>query len=690
MKILTQNLKTGATDILNVPSPSQTSRKIRVKNEYSLISTGTESSIVNFGKVGWLAKARQQPDKVKDVFDKIRSSGFQETYKAVKNKLDFPMVMGYSAVGVVIQANEEHDIEEGVRVFTNSCHQEEGLIDYNLCVEIPDNLDSKSATFGAIGGIAMQSINCIPNGSNHIVLVGLGLLGQITLRILLAKGYKCIVTDIDKKKVELAEKYGAIGVHNSIAETVLNRTQGIGAEATIIAAASSSNQIVNDATKYTKRRGKIISSGVIGLNLIRDNFFKKQIELVVSNSSGDKNHRGIGSSYENIREFFGLISQGKVQVLDLISEEITMTDSSGIYSFPKDSMFFSKLIKYDHSRMESNQTFVKPTFSRNENKIKVGLIGTGNFAMSTLIPAINKSKIGYLSSLVGREGLSMVVAQKKFDVDIITTKEEDFYKNINAVCITTPHQTHFHFLKKAIELSLPVWIEKPLVISQDELVEIRERMLTTKSIYAVGYNRSSAPWTKLMQKKINGSKAIIEMTINAGILPEEHWLLNEKVCGGRIIGECCHFVDLSLTLLSHTRLISAECLARDRYFQDTGHFILSFADGSKVQINYRHDLPANLPKEKIIIEVNGRRFENHNWKKFLGSTLVGKGKGHNQAIVDFLSKVRAGGLSSKKDIETVCFSTYAALQLQNMSAGDILSIDKNYKNDMFMDIVTKI
>ena len=200
MKILTQNLKTGKTNILEVPSPAISSDKIRVLNKYSLISTGTESSIVNFGKASWINKAKQQPDRVKDVINKVQSSGIFDTYRAIKNKLDYPMVMGYSAVGVVTHTNKNYNLIKGTRVFTNSFHQEEALVDYNMCVKIPDNLDGKSASFGAIGGIAMQSIKCIPEGSKIITLIGLGLLGQVTLRILNALGYQCIVYDLDLKK----------------------------------------------------------------------------------------------------------------------------------------------------------------------------------------------------------------------------------------------------------------------------------------------------------------------------------------------------------------------------------------------------------------------------------------------------------------------------------------------------------
>ena len=688
MKVFTLDLKNGKTNILDVPSPSISSNKIRVINEYSLISTGTESLISNFGKASWINKARQQPDRVKDVINKIKSSGISDTYRAIINKLDYPMVMGYSAVGFVSHENKKYNLSKGIRVFTNSVHQEEALVDYNMCVKIPENVDNKSASFGAIGGIAMQSIKCIPKNSQTITLIGLGLLGQITLRILNALGYECIAYDLDLRKVELAEKSGAIGIkENNIKEMVLDYTKGKGSDCTIIAAATPSSEIVNEATAYTKRKGKIISSGLVGLNLIRDKFFKKQIELVVSNSSGDKNHRDKGSSHENISHFFELISSKKIKVLDLISEEVSLSESDNIYSFPNDSLFFSKLIKY-----ETNNDYPIHTFSKNKkeefsDKIRVGLIGSGNFAISTLIPTINKSKEGYLSTLLGREGLSLHVAKKRFDINTITTDESDFYKNIDAVFISTPHQTHFNFLKKAIELSLPAWVEKPLVISVEELVNIRKKMLSNKLCYAVGYNRSFSPWTNFMKNKINSQKTDISMTVNADTLPIDHWLLDEETCGGRIIGEFCHFVDLALTLLNHTKLISVECINRNRYYQDTGNYVLNFQDGSKVNIDYRHDLPAQVPKEKIVVKVSNRTYINNNWKKFSNGKIfdinfIGKGKGHKEAMATFLKNVKNNNFSTNSEINEICFSTFTSIKLQKMSTGDVSNIFDCYQNEI--------
>lgn len=680
MKILTQNLKTGKTDILEVPSPQNVSTKIKVLNHCSLISTGTESYIVNFGKAGWINKARQQPDKVRDVINKIRSSGISQTYRAIKTKLDYPMVMGYSAVGTVSNANEKYNFPKDARVFTNSFHQEEALIDHNMCVKIPDKVDDKSASFGAIGGIAIQSIKCIPKDSKTIALIGLGLLGQITSRILLALGYKCIAYDIDLSKVEIAEKFGATGIQkNNITEEILNFTNGRGVDCTIIAASSLSSAIVNEATFYTKRKGRIVSSGLVGLNLIRENFFQKQIEFVVSNSSGDKNHRGKGSSHENISYFFELISSKEVEVLDLISEETSFKDSSNIYSIPKHSLFFSKLIKYEKNNVNQSQTFSETTNKKNLGKLRVGLIGSGNFAISTLIPTINNSKEGYLYSLLGREGLPLYVSKKRFNIDTITTNELDFYKDIDTVCITTPHETHFNFLNKAIELSLPVWIEKPLVISEKELIDIQKKMLSNKLVYAIGYNRSSAPWTNFMKNKINSKKTNIAMTINAGKLPSNHWLLNESACGGRIIGEFCHFVDLAMTLLSHTKLIQVECISRDRYYQDTGNYILSFEDGSKASINYRHDLPASVPKEEIVVNVHHSTFTNYNWNNFsnvkmIDFSFINKGKGHLEAINTFFDRVKNNQITTSEEIDSMCFSTFTAIKLQSMVKGDILNI----------------
>jgi predicted dehydrogenase/NADPH:quinone reductase-like Zn-dependent oxidoreductase len=686
MKILTQNLKTGKTDILEVPSPSISSKKIRVKNDYSLISTGTESSIVNFGKASWLNKARQQPDRVKDVINKVKSSGITDTYKAIRNKLYYPMVMGYAAVGTVTHKNKNFNLSKGMRVFTNSCHQEEALVDYNMCVKIPDNVDSKSASFGAIGGIAMQSIKCIPDGSKFVAIIGLGLLGQVTLRILNALGYKCIVYDVDSKKVDLAEKYGGKKVENNITEEILNHTKGVGVDCTIIAASSLSNQIINEAPSYTRRKGRIISSGLVGLNLIRDKFFKKQVELVVSNSSGDKNHRGKGSSYENINYFFKLLSLEKISVLDLVSEEVSFDDADNIYSFPDDSLFFSKLIRYKNNEYPVH-TFSSEKENKSLQKLKVGLIGTGNFAMSTLIPTINNTNDGYLHSLLGREGLSLYLAKKRFYINKITTNENDFYEDIDVAFISTPHQTHFNLSMKAIELSLPVWIEKPLVISIKELKAIQQKMYLNKLIYAVGYNRSSAPWTNFMINKINSRKTNISMTINAGQLPADHWLLDENNCGGRILGECCHFIDLALTLLSHTKLIRIDCVERDRYYQDTGSYILAFEDESKVDIHYKHDLPASIPKERIVVKFLQKTYTNNNWKKFSVGNFFNlekpkKGKGHHEAISNFFQRIKNNRVSTENEINDIVFSTYIAIKLQKMSKGDSLNIFDCYKDEI--------
>ncbi len=687
MKILTQNLKDGKTDILEVPSPSNNSTKIKVLNHCSLISTGTESYIVDFGKAGWINKARQQPDRVKDVINKIRSSGISQTYKSIKTKLDYPMPMGYSAVGVVAIANQKYNLPKGTRIFTNSFHQEEALIDYNMCVKIPDNVDDKSASFGAIGGIAIQSIKCIPKDSKTIALIGLGLLGQITSRILLASGYKCIAFDIDSSKVEISKKYGAIGIKSDdITEEILNLTNGNGVDCTIIAASSLSSAIVNDATSYTKRKGKIVSSGLVGLNLVREKFFQKQIEFVVSNSSGDKNHRGNGSSYENISYFFELLSTNKVEVLDLISKEASFDKPKDIYSIPRNALFFSKLINYETKNLLQSQTFSESNKNKS-GKLRVGLIGSGNFAMSTFIPAINKSKHAYLSYLLGREGLSLFVAKRRFSIDTITTNEFDFYKNIDVICISTPHQTHYKFLKKATELSLPIWIEKPLVISEEELIKAKNKMLSNKLVYAIGYNRSLAPWTVLMRKKINFSRTEISMNINAGKLSSDHWLLDKDTCGGRILGECCHFVDLALTLLSHTELITVECIERDIYYQDTGSYTLKFKDGSICNLKYRHDLPPSVPKEKIKVQIAKSTYINNNWKTFysgnaLNFRFISRGKGHNEAINSFFEKIKLNEFTAKKEINDMCFSTYVSIKLQKMSKGDVLDITDSYNNEI--------
>ena len=688
MKILTQNLKNGKTDFLEVPSPAKKTNKIRVVNNCSLISTGTESIIVNFGKSGWLNKALQQPDRVKDVINKIKSSGISDTYKAIKNKLDLPMPMGYAAVGEISEENTKHGFSKGDRVFTNSFHQEEALIDHNMCVPIPDNVNDRSASFGAIGGIAMQSIKCIPNGSANIAIIGLGLLGQVTFRILNALGYNCIVHDIDDQKVQLAVDHGAIGVQEKdISEFILNNTHGIGVDCTIIAASSTSHEIINKATEYTRRKGKIISSGLVGLNLIREKFFKKQIELVVSNSSGNKTHKNEGSSYENISYFFQLISSRKIKVEDLISDEKSINHASQIYAFPKKSLFFSRLIRYDKDNIKHFQTISKSKKIDKSDKTIAGLIGAGNYAQSTLIPIIKKCKNVHLEKLYAREGLSILLAKERFNINSVTTSDNDFYKEIDSVFITTPHESHHSLIIKSIDFSKSTWVEKPLVITIKELIDIRGKMLSKSLVYAVGYNRSLAPWTSYIKKKINFQKTKIIMKINAGKLPLDHWLLNKEKCGGRILGELCHFIDLSLTLLNHTKLISVKCVRRDKHLQDTGKFIMFFDDGSSSEIDYRYDLPPNQPKERINVYVSEKKYYNNNWKKFSSNesfnfSFITKGKGQQEAVNSFIDNVKNKNFSSKNEINDICFSTYTSIKLQEMNEGDHIEIQEEFKKEI--------
>ena len=287
---------------------------------------------------------------------------------------------------------------------------------------------------------------------------------------------------------------------------------------------------------------------------------------------------------------------------------------------------------------------------------------------------------------MGREGLPLFIAKKRFNINKITTNSNEFYKDIDAVFISTPHETHYDLLKKSIDLSISTWIEKPLVISIDELLDIRERMLATKINYAVGFNRSFAPWTNYAIKEIKCKQADIMMRINAGKLPENHWLLNQEKCGGRIVGEFCHFIDLSLTLLGHAKIQNVECVKRDAHYQDTGNYILNFEDGSKVNIDYRYDLPPSMPKENIIINLPNKTLKNNNWRKFSNNifdfNFISKGKGHAEAVQSFFERIQSNNFSTKDEINQLCLTTFISLKLQNMSQGETIDINQLYNSQI--------
>lgn len=687
MKQLLQDLSNGLTYISEVPSQMPSSDRILVRTHYSLISTGTERSIVEFGKSSWVKKAKMQPEKVKDVINKIRSEGIIPTYDAIRSKLSQPIPLGYATVGRVIHNGNCEGFEIGDWVVTNGYHAEINSVPPELCVHVPEGVKFEEAVFAPIASIGLQGINLldVPPGSK-ILVVGLGLIGQITCRILTAKGYSVLGVDLSEEKCAIANSFGieTVDVNTSFKRAALSWTQGKGVDSTIITANSSESQIINDAAICTTRRGKVISIGVVGLNLHRPNFFQSEVSVQVSWSYGDRNHKGNGSAHQNFYEVLKLLQNNLLSMEDLLTHRFEFINTKDAYSIFSDKNAMGILLDYSNKEnSEPNLILPKATLKVQNpiqnDRLNVGIIGMGNFAYRTLIPCLKKiDKQVKIHTLVSNQGYQSVNAANQFGGYFVSTDPDKVTKSneIDAVFITTRHDSHAKLCIDALSHNKNIWVEKPLCLNKSELDQIIDMKSKSESLLMVGFNRRFSPMVKSITDRLDKNDIVeLNITINAGVLPLDHWLLDSKTGGGRILGEGCHFIDLARSFVGGD-IEKIKCLRRDQDGQDGGKYSIIFKCGSKANLDYRTDLPSYEPKEYIELKAGDLRVEIVNWKKirFSGKKRMtdpfkvnlSPKKGHFNALSEFINSC------SKEKTQLIPLSqifevSRAAIDMQNMA-----------------------
>lgn len=686
MKQLLQDLSNGQTYISEVPSHLPSSGSILVKTHYSLISIGTERSIVEFGKSSWFKKAKMQPGKVKDVINKVRSEGILPTYEAIRSKLSQPIPLGYATVGRVIHAGDCEGFDIGDWVVTNGYHAEINSIPPELCVHVPEGVKLEDAVFSPIASIGLQGVNLldVPPGSK-ILVIGLGLIGQITCRILIAKGYLVLGVDLSEEKCAIANSIGieTVNVNSPFKRAALSWTQGIGVDSTIITANSSESQIINDAAICTTRRGKVISIGVVGLNLHRPNFFQSEVSVQVSWSYGDRNHKGIGSAHQNFSEVLTLFQNNLITVEDLITHKFEFINTKEAYSSFSDKNAMGILLDYSNkNNNESNYELPKTTIKVQDpiqnDRLNVGIIGMGNFAYRTLIPCLKKldNQVN-IHTLVSNQGYQSVNAANQFGGFFVSTDSDRVTKSneIDTVIITTRHDSHAKLCIDTLSQNKNIWVEKPLCLNKSELDQIIDMKAKSESLLMVGFNRRFSSMVKsICDRLVKDNIVEINIIINAGVLPFDHWLLDSKTGGGRILGEGCHFIDLARSFVEGD-IKKIKCLRRDQDGQDGGKYSINFNCGSIAIFDYRTDLPAHEPKEYIALKNGDLEVEIDNWKKikFTGKQRMtdpfkwnfSPQKGHLNALSEFIdscSKKRQQLIPLNQIFEV----SRAAIDMQNM------------------------
>jgi predicted dehydrogenase/threonine dehydrogenase-like Zn-dependent dehydrogenase len=682
MKQILQSLKTGKMQVDEIPIPYVSFGSLLIKTSKTLVSTGTERMLVEFGKAGWIKKARQQPDKVKMVLDKIITDGLKPTIESVFNKLDQPLPLGYCNIGIVDELGSGvTNFNKGDRVVSNGKHAEVVNVPVNLCAKVPDSVSDEEASFTVLGSVALQGIRLIkPTLGEAVVVTGLGLIGLMTVQLLRANGCRVLGLDFDQDKLLLAKKFGAEVVDLSkenpltAADTF---SRGRGMDAVIITATTSSDEPIHQAAQMCRKRARIVLVGMAGLKISREDFYKKELTFQVSASYGpgryDPNYEEKGQDYpvgfvrwteqRNFEAVLDMMVTGALDVKPLISHQFDITEAQKAYELISSTEpSLGILLTYpgveitEASRKISllKNDIIKK-FNNNINKnVRVSFLGSGNYATSVLIPAFKAAGVD-LRSVASKTGVSGVHAGRKYGFSETTTDSKHLFSDdtTDAVVITTRHNSHAEFVLEALKAQKHVFVEKPLCLTLNELDKIQATYLPSK-ILMVGFNRRFAPQVQKMKNlldNVNGPKAIV-MTINAGEITNEHWTQDLKVGGGRIIGEACHFIDLLRFLVGKT-ITNHQIQFMDNLTKDTASIQLSFEDGSIGTIHYHSNGSKTFPKERLEVFARGGILQLSNYQKLIGYGWPGfkkmnlwqQDKGQKACAKAFIDAISNGNIS---------------------------------------------
>ncbi len=675
MKQIIQDLKSGETVLEEVPMPQTKAGYVLIKTTRTLVSLGTERMLVEFGKANLVDKARQQPDKVKQVLDKIKTDGLQPTLEAVFNKLGQPLPLGYCNVGKVIAVGRGvTEFSVGDRVASNGNHAEFVCVPQNLCAKVPENISDEEAAFTVIGSIGLQGIrNLNPQLGETIVVVGLGLIGLITAQLLESNGCRVIGTDFDQQKVNLAKTFGVDAINpgqgTDAVKYVMDATGNVGADGVLITAASKSDDIIHEACEMSRKRGRIVLVGVIGLNIRRDDMYKKELSFQVSCSYGagryDDDYENKGIDYplpyvrwtekRNFETILMAISTGGLDVKSLITEEVDLENYNEIYGDMRKGGSIASIIKYDEASTQCSTVLVVDKKMEGGEGI-FGIIGAGNYTGATVIPNLKKcgAHVKYVAARTN--GLEAKTMAKKIGAEFATTNYMDILNDqeVDMVICTTRHDSHCKMILDSLNAGKSIFVEKPLCLNQEELDTIIETYKKAPEGITInaGFNRRFSPFAVKMKQLLGDGPKNIVATMNAGFIPKEVWVHDMLIGGGRIIGEGCHFIDLC-SFLAGGKVTSVCVNALGKAPEensDNMSILLRYDNGSNAVVNYFGNGSKAYPKERVEVFYQEKVLVLDNWRKLEGYGFKGfnkmKGnmdKGHAAEFAMLNERTKTGG-----------------------------------------------
>ncbi len=706
MQQLTQKLGSGDMIIQDVPYPQLGKGMVIVKNHYSIISAGTEGSTVVAARKSLIGKAKERPQQVKQVIDTLKKQGPVQTYRAVMKKLDAYSPLGYSCAGEVVEVGEgvtEFEIGDKVACagagYAN--HAEIVSVPVNLCVKLENDANLKDAAYNTLGAISMQGVRQADlRLGESCVVIGLGLLGQLAALILKASGVTVIGIDVseaavnqavENKVVDLGLTRNAAGVE----EQILNATKGHGADAVIIAAATSSLDPINFAGAIARKKGKVVVLGAVPTGFDRDPYwYRKELELKMACSYGpgryDLNYEEKGIDYplpyvrwtekRNMEAFQSLMATKRIDIGYLTTHEFEFDNAKDAFDLvvSKSEPFTGIALKYDTSK-DISKTKIATSDTTKLGKVNISFIGAGSYAQGNLLPNIPEtSEVGRVGVLTNTGTTSKRVAEK-FKFQFCATEETDVLDDkTNTVFVATRHDSHGPYVLKSLQANKNVFVEKPLCLLETELEQIIEAQAANKKAVMVGFNRRFSPLTKKLKKAVGNNPMTMIYRINAGAIPKDTWIQDAEIGGGRILGEACHFIDY-LTYLNGSlpTKITASALPDANQLNDTLNILIQFENGSSGVVGYYANGSKAMTKEYVEVFSAGMSATLSDFKelKIYGKgkpkkkKLLNQNKGQKEMVEAFVDGLLKDGLAPIPFEEIVAVTKASFKVLESIKRG---------------------
>lgn len=694
MRQVVQDLKNGQTRLEVVPKPMLQPGTLLVRGTRSLVSLGTERMLIEFARAGYLEKAMRQPEKVKQAWIKVQTDGWRATLEAIQRKLDQPLPLGYCHVGIVEQIGPGVEgFRIGDRVVSNGHHAEVVCVSQNLAARIPDDVKDDQAVFTVTAAIGLQGIRLIePTFGEHIAVIGLGLIGLLSAQLLRAAGCRVTGIDTDPAKVKIARDLGLEAYHIDIncnpVAVVMERTLHLGADGVLITATTESHAVVSQAAQMCRKKGRIVLVGVVGLHINRSDFYHKELSFQVSSSYGPGRYDPLyesGIDYpvsyvrwtakRNFEAVLQAMQAGTLATQNLITQQCNIEEFEKIYSRISDPDVVAGVFIYPHDHVKKQEPILVSHAAESfAGKVQLAVIGSGQYAEAGILPHLSslQANVKYLAS---SSGLSAARLSGKFKVKYATSDTSDIWQDAetSAVIISTRHHLHAIQTMEALHHHKHVWTEKPLALTKEEIKSIDQVYRKSGKTLTVGFNRRFSPHTQLVKKSFSSDfPVIINMQINAGFIPEDHWVNDLQQGGGRIVGELCHFIDLFVFLSGSPvrEIVSVNMGSTTDSRTQNAAVMIKSENGSIGSLQYQASGHSSYPKERIEIHQMQKTAIIDNFRKttFYGVKMnnlkTAQDKGQKNMLRQWLNMLQNGGDApvSYDEIINVSFATLAAVE----------------------------